>query len=413
MLRLLIVNPLTSGKFLSDSFKNLNIKTTALYTHNLEDIDKYFQPNPDDFNQQLFIPSHNTDTIVKALKNKSFDYVLNGCESSTHLTDCLANRLSPKYANDPQTAIYRSNKYWLHKQLEQNGLNHIKQTIFDLQKQNIKDLAYIDIDYPCFVKPLNGVGSCGIQKILTKQQLYEYFNKNQADIVQKLRLHSNEEESSQFLICEYIDGEEFFVDSYSHQGIHYISSVQKYTKKIINGIPIYRTVEVIKEDSLHREEIVNYIKKCLNAIGLNFGFAHSELFMSNNKPILIESNSRISGLKGYLNKLAKLNNFEMQTTLMANALTNKTHSIINPESSSSIILFIFNLSTTPLPDLRQKLSKYSTISHVDQLKPVGFTHPAKPITLMDLVAIVICSSNNKIELQQQVNEILTQDEKGW
>lgn len=302
----------------------------------------------------------------------------------------------------------------MHKQLEKYGIMHIRQFIFDVVNYKSSQLDKLDFTYPCFIKPVSGVASIGAQKIADYSSLTAYFKEYDLDnLKKKLHVFSSNENLSKFIISEYIEGNEYIVDSYSQNGMHYISSVYKYNKKIINDIPMYRSLEIIYPTSSQWNELIDYIKQCLTVLGLNNGFAHSELFLTNEGPVLIEVNPRISGLKGYINELARLGGFPTQTELLAYGVFNIISSRLSKAPMHFVMLQLFHFSYLPLPDIAQKLQKYSVVKDVKLLTEIGYIHPKMPESLIDIVAIVICGSQDEYELQQQIAQILAQDESGW
>lgn len=126
-MKVLIINPFSSINYLSESFKHLSIHTTALYTYDLSCLDNYMQPDQSAFDQQIYVDSFDINTILATLNGEKFDYVLNGSDSSVELTDKLAHAIAPLYANDLHTSANRSDKFFMHNALRQNGLKHIKQ----------------------------------------------------------------------------------------------------------------------------------------------------------------------------------------------------------------------------------------------------------------------------------------------
>lgn len=70
-----------------------------------------------------------------------------------------------------------------------------------------------------------------------------------------------------FIISELIQGKEYFVDAFSINGKHYISSIQKYDKLIFKGTPIPISSELEKDPTI-LDIITQYIEPVLTALGL-------------------------------------------------------------------------------------------------------------------------------------------------
>lgn len=130
-MNILLVNPFSSTKYLSDFFKSTEHKTIALYTTEANEITEYFRPDPSYFDKQIFINLNDNDNIEEILKPYAIDFVINGTENYTHITDIIANKLTPNYANDSKTSILIMDKFQMHQHLAKSNLNYIKQYIFN------------------------------------------------------------------------------------------------------------------------------------------------------------------------------------------------------------------------------------------------------------------------------------------
>ncbi len=414
-MNILIVNPFSSAEFLYNSFKQANIKTIALYTKS--DLEIFIRPEKDWFNKQIFVDNADINTILNLIKNENIEFVLNGCESysSGLVADQIAMLLKLNSYNNPKYTEYRTNKYKTNIILQQQQIPNVAQVKFRFGIDNIDNPSFKKINYPCFVKPLNGVSSYGVAKINSFIQLKDFFNNlDITDIKNRINSYLNEE-ILEYLICEYIDGDEYFIDTVSYQGNHYVSSIQKYKKKFLNnGKLIYRYIEISTNDLLNRK-IISYTQKILNAVELNSGFAHTELMVKNGEPVLIELNQRVSGLRGAANYTAKLEGGETQPDILAKLLHNQDYrpTYISKEYPNYRILILLNLSTSPLPDLKIALKKYKIVHKVIQFKPIGYIHNVLPSAVADSVAVVICYSDNIDLLNQESTEILQHDEEGW
>lgn len=409
MKQILLVNPFSSAKYLSYRFNQYGINTVAIYTLDLKNFSNYYLPNKELFSEQIYIVSEDITTIIKALGDKKFDYVLGCCEASVNLSDKLAQYYSPLYANNPENSFLRSNKYEMHRALNEKGLSHIHQILYDEQEE-LPEIEKFNITYPCFVKPLVGSSSIGAAKIQTHQELIDYFK-----ISEKYKnKYQNEINKNKFLIAECIEGTEIFVDTFSVNGKHYISTVQKYQKENYNGRPIYRYFDIENDKKIFKL-VENYITKVLDATEYKNGFAHTELFLSQNcEDIkLIEINPRSSGGSGIINKTQWIKNNQDLISLFAEKIFGN-ETIINDHVKYVRCLVILNLSEKPLYDLKYHLKKYSTVNEVLQLVPEGARiRDINDITLSDAAAFLILSGNNLDKINDDTEAIFAEDKIGW
>ena len=143
--------------------------------------------------------------------------------------------------------------------------------------------------------------------------LHQFFTDLDQDEIKEI----TKEETLDYLIGEYIEGEEYFVDTFSLRGKHYVSSVQKYYKDRTGNTPLYQYCEIECNPEI-LDTITSYVKKVLTTLGLNNGFGHTEIFLKkDNNPVLIELNPRISGGHGIGNQITNLAGLPTQPELLA------------------------------------------------------------------------------------------------
>jgi biotin carboxylase len=398
MKRILLINPFASPGYLSASLKQLGIKTTALYTYSYDTMLDYIKPEKSWFDEQIF--SENPEEAIKTISH--VDYVLNGIEWTVPIGDQIASTLAPAFANDSATSRLRMDKRLMHETLAQHGLNHIKQV-----EIKIDEIFSLAPSFPCFVKPKYGAGTLGAARIDSLKNFQQFFK----DLNQEEIKAITKEEVLTYLICDYIEGEEYFIDTFSCKGEHYISSVHKYYKDRTGNAPMYQYDEVEKSPEM-LEIIIPYVKKVLTTLGLHHGFAHTELFVrKDNSPVLIELNPRISGAHGMGNHETHLAGFPTQPELLANIIFDEPLAVKKPHSTR--LLFLYNFKNAPLPDLHHRLESYQSIDKVEQLVKTGYVAGKMPSSLLDTVAFVACQHDNPALLNQEVNEILLLDKNGW
>lgn len=415
-MKILLINPLSSAKYLSAALEELDIEATAIYTRGRDGYDEYTRPDPSFFHEQHYCDA-DAEAILARVDGQHFAFVLNGSESTMRLADELAARLTPGLGNDPATSDVRVDKDAVQRQLAKHGLPHIRQqrvaATFDAVEAAVRRGEF---GYPFFLKPLRGVGSKGAQRIDSRGELTAYFDDGRlATLRDDLVVFCEGEPLDHLLIGELIDGEEYFVDSFSLDGQLHISSIQRYDKHHVNGFPIYRYYELVREPE-RIASISAYLAACFDTLGYRNGFAHTELFMTANGPVLIELNPRIGGIRGSTNGNAHLGGLATQPKILSDALRGRPAQR-SPEPGAvpvhSRALTLFNFRDAPLPDFREVLAGYSTIRLIDQAARVGSKRGVQPKSLSDLVAIVICSSHDPREIERQSEEILARDLTGW
>jgi carbamoyl-phosphate synthase large subunit len=161
------------------------------------------------------------------------------------------------------------NKYKTYQFLKKNGFNYVK-TYDSIEKFK---LAYHsgEIEFPVFIKPINGSGSVGIKKINT-------FNE----------LMSSMEHKNNFIIQEYMDGTEYDADIY----VDIISGelVSAFTKKKLST----RIGGADKTISYKDKKLFDLIDELVQKLGL-IGPADIDFFKKNGEYYISEINPRFGG----------------------------------------------------------------------------------------------------------------------
>ena len=306
---ILIIDPIHSTAYLSNKLKENNIRTIALFS-DMSNIAEFNRPSKQLFDRQIHIKNESIDEII-ALISEPVDFVLNGCDQHIHLCEQIANVLTPSLANNDKTSIIRGNKFHQQEAMKNHSFPYIKQVLISRKNPDYDLLK--NLTFPVFAKPLNGGGSIGIFKALTIAE----FSEKLAQAPEMV----NFDPIDYYLVQEYVTGIEIIIDACSYKGIHTFSHVFTYQKNLINGIPVYRTIETLDDITLVNKAI-DFAKKVLTACEYENGLSHIELFYTDKGEFrLIELNPRISGASGLPNMMAEAVGFKSQDTLLTEWLT--------------------------------------------------------------------------------------------
>lgn len=399
----LIVNSFASNRYLSETLKKNDIYTIGLYTLDLNKlINEYHKPADDLFDQLTYLPNATIHEVIKYFDGINIDYIINGSDSfeSTNLTEQLTLHLTPLYANNPKTSALRSDKIEMHRLLEKNNLAFIKQIL-------IKKDSYLkqpnNIKYPAFIKPINGSGSVGAIAVESLEDVTKYLEK---DI--KLETGSIVRD---YILAEKIEGDEYLIDTFSLNGEHFIATIQKYNKEIINGFPQCFGCKV-EEDSYRIEKISQYVKDVLNSTEFNNGFAHVECFYTeSNDVVLIEVNPRISGAAGMCHKLSKYSGGYSQIDIMLNKVFNIELTRTNNTFAEAILLY--NGGVNIVPNLNNmNLNKYGVVE-IYQFIHAGQMSNQSVGKVGDAMAIIIVVGSSRTELTTNITRIRQLDNSSW
>jgi hypothetical protein len=184
---------------------------------------------------------------------------------------------------------------------------------------------------------------------------------------------------------------------------------------LLNSGPITRYNEV-ETDRAVTDKLSDYVKAVLTSVGLNNGFAHTEIFVKDSgEPVVIEVNPRASGACGFPNRLAAMEQLLPQPALLTSVLFDdyRESTYAPPDRPHARMLALSHLSNDPLPELEPLLQRFSTVRMVHQIKHAGYMHAKPPRSVFDGVAGVLCYSDDADRLAEESEEILGQDLRGW
>ena len=226
--------------------------------------------------------------ILSQLKKWPVNYVIAGADSGIELADMLASAMGISAANNPETTAWRRNKYESHQRLAAKGIRSIRQ----FKSSSASDLiAWADrCGFPVIVKPLNSGASDGVTlcenkaevaaaaaKLLGKKNLLGYVN-------------------DELLVQELIDGVQYFVNTLSWNGQHYVSDIwEQVRSRVAGGAYNFEGMHLTESHTSQALALADYTVEVLSALGLEYGAAHNEIILTESGPVLIELNARLMG----------------------------------------------------------------------------------------------------------------------
>ncbi|MBP7846954.1 MAG: ATP-grasp domain-containing protein [Burkholderiales bacterium] len=384
----ILINPFVSPEYLSNKLKANNIYSIALYSTNYENIDDYSKPRSDFFDKQIFMSEQQSlDDICNTLKTFNPDYIINGAEESTELTDRISHKILPYFSNRMESSNLRFDKYLMQESLRKSGLPHISQIKTTPNQINFKELS--TWSYPLFIKPNQGYGSINAFKINNINELTTQVGQLQP--------------AEEYLIQEFIYGIEYIVDTFSINKMHYLSNVMIYSKKIYNKNPLYRYADVVTNIKLV-QQIEKFIFNVLDCLDFQNGMAHSEIIITETGEIkLIELNNRISGAKGFLIKAVQAMGLSSHDEIMINHIKNA-----RPYDSRSNIsnycdflsqgyarcVFLFNIKQEVYANDGALLRQLEVVKKIKFLKDVNSPVVNNISGLLDCSCMVLLYAND-------------------
>lgn len=205
------------------------------------------------------------------------------CSIASDLTNLTVNYIRGQLGhkrNSQHCLELTTNKYLMRDALKTGG-SPIPHYRIAKKDENLDGFC----DYPYIVKPVDRSGSRGINLVHNYIQL-------------KNAVNESLEESfiSQSIIEEFIEGDEYSVESYSTEGSHFILQItEKYTSGAPRFIEKAHLAPALIEASLE-EKIKEVVSKALTNLQVEFGASHSEIKIDKAGNIkIIEIGSRMGG----------------------------------------------------------------------------------------------------------------------
>jgi hypothetical protein len=108
------------------------------------------------------------------------------------------------------------------------------------------------------------------------------------------------------VVQEYLEGNEYVVDTVSRDGVHTLASLWVYDKRPANGAKfVYFGMKSVDPYSEVGQAVFNYQKGVLDALGIQHGPGHGEVIVTNTGPVLVECGARPHGAEGTFIPLAR------------------------------------------------------------------------------------------------------------
>jgi len=214
-------------------------------------------------------------------------FVVVGAEPGVPLADALSERLGLPSNGSAQSAA-RRDKNAMGEALRAAGLR----TAEALKTADVEEAiawAAGRGGAPVVVKPLDSAGTDGVSICADAESIRASFATN---LGRPNALHGANE---QLLVQELLEGTQLFVNSVSWDGVHHVSEVWRDNKLRRGANFIYDYEELLPRHGEQQDQVVPYVESVLDALGIRFGPAHTEVMLTATGPVLVESGARMHG----------------------------------------------------------------------------------------------------------------------
>lgn len=225
--------------------------------------------------------------LLRQLKSHQLEFVVAGTEAGVEFADKLSHELDVSL-NEYTLATARRNKYDMAVAIQKSQCAHAK--FIKTKDMSTLEVWVNSVGYPVVLKPLESAGTDNIFICHNADELKSAF----ATIKGAQNLFGGV--NSAVFCQEFMQGDEYMVNTVSVKGQHFISDIWRSTKRSVPGFgSIYDKEELVLKQDAVTQRISEYAKQVLDALGVKNGPAHSEIMFTDEGPKLIECGARPGG----------------------------------------------------------------------------------------------------------------------
>ena len=403
----LIIDPFVSPKILSQALLDEKIVPIAIITDTWSDPQWKMDRMKEAYFEEIFECFTNRQITELAKKLKKYEVVacIYGREGkSIYKADFITHTLFPQFANPGQSS-WRTDKFAMQEICRNYGLHTVRQLRIDSEHSLIAQTELITSLLPVVVKPSQASGSLGVAICNTLDEVTQAIKfllgkKFATGIIDEV------------IIQKQLHGTEYFIDTVSLNQQHTICGIFRYKKVLFGNTWVYHWTESVDHQTKEAKSCIEYVTNVLDAVQMHHGLAHTELFLTNQGPCLVEINPRISGSSGFINKMAKYLYGMNQAECFAKALTSnkKLEPLAKPLNVHALILSLQNWKPRAIKNFNAALLQnfLSYREHI-VLKKAG-SYLDTPKSLHDTVAYVLLVNPSLEKLHQDAEKIFTLEE---
>jgi len=293
---IVVVDPISSGSVLAHQLLTRGYKVVRVWSDGVPDYLKaHTAPGlKSDFAATINCAS--LEDTVEALSKLPYAVrdVIVGCETGVCCADALAAALGVR-GNSIEKSVARRNKFMQTEAMRSRGAAAAYQALCTSAEEVDAFLEKHAGFSKMVVKPNDGAGSEGVAICNSAKEVREAYASISGQI-NALGLSN-----TSVLLMEYLEGEEYVVDTVSRDGEHKVVAIWKYDKRVFFGSPVvYYGMHLLPMDAEPiLADMVDYVVgNVLSALSITDGAVHTELIVTKRGPVLVEANCRLHGHDG-------------------------------------------------------------------------------------------------------------------
>lgn len=222
------------------------------------------------------------------LRNHGVSNVIAGQEAGVELADQLSAELGTP-GNGMSRPTVRRNKYDMAMALRDAGLAHAA-SLTSTDADEIVEWVESSVGYPVILKPVASSSTDNVVACTSPEQIRAVH----ARIMNSIDRHGMA--NTTVLAQEFLDGDEYFVNTVSRGGRHHTVEICRYYKlRIPGGHIIHDYNESLAPGDPVARELEAYTHQVLDALEVHNAAGHAEVMLTARGPVLVESAARMGG----------------------------------------------------------------------------------------------------------------------
>ncbi|MGA6091252.1 cysteine synthase A [Amycolatopsis sulphurea] len=185
----------------------------------------------------------------------------------------------------PEVVERVHNKVEMRRRLRERGVDRLPYR--DLPSAAEARDFFAEAGPPLIVKPSRGRASAGVTVVTEPAQLDAAYHRAATE-------HAPRVEPSSPIGERFVEGPEYSVECLSHRGHHYVFAVNEEFKDSVSKVE-YGHVVPARIAAETETALVEHVRECLTALGIEHGITHSELIFGPDGPVFLETHLRQAG----------------------------------------------------------------------------------------------------------------------
>lgn len=287
MSSVVIVDAYSTGAHLAAQFERRGVRCIHVQTSaEILDYDRA-SFRPEEFADRLVFGG-DLERLALAVERYRPDFVIPGCESGVHLADRLSERLGTP-GNGTALTECRRDKWAMAARLHELGVPAAKVAVVDSVAAALAAVHSLG-GWPLVIKPVNSAGADGIHFCADEAELRHGMGRELG------RLNEMGFVNDRLLAMELLVGQQYLVQAVTRDGEHHVFEIWRDTRRRVQGAGVINDREqLIALASDEAQAIVAYVRRCLDAFGVQIGPSFLEVMVTARGPILIEWAARMMG----------------------------------------------------------------------------------------------------------------------